>query len=118
MSPPLATDYVDTRSYPIDRTDTRRGRELLARVRASLADDGCAVLPGFVRADRMTWLVAEAERVAPHAHRSFSRTNVYFTKDDPALPPEHPVRRFHDRSNAFVPADHFGADSIDRKSVV
>ena len=43
---------------------------------------------------------------------SFSRTNAYFTQDDPRLPQSHPLRRFYERSNAFVPADNFGADSI------
>lgn len=28
------------------------------------------------------------------------------------LPTAHPLRRFYDRSNAFVPADHFGDDSL------
>ncbi|HXQ23131.1 MAG TPA: hypothetical protein VN812_15745, partial [Candidatus Acidoferrales bacterium] len=28
------------------------------------------------------------------------------------LPPTHPLRRFFPRSNAFVPADNFGADSL------
>ena len=49
--------------------------------------------------------------MAGTAFRSFNRTNPYFSQDDPALPPEHPVRRFDDRSNAFVPADNFGPDS-------
>jgi hypothetical protein len=30
------------------------------------------------------------------------------------LPDTHPLRRFYDRSNAFVPADNFGEDSIIR----
>ena len=39
-------------------------------------------------------------------------TNVYFTQDDPSLPETHPMRRFYDRSNSFVPADNFADDSI------
>ena len=70
------------------------------------------MLKGFVPADRIAALVAEADRVSPAAHRSYNRTNVYFTTDDPALPSGHPKRRFFDRSNAFVPADNFGTDSI------
>ena len=52
-------------------------------------------------------LAAEAEGVAQRAHRTFNRTNAYFTEDDPSLPASHPKRRFFDRSNAFVPADNF-----------
>ncbi len=47
-----------------------------------------------------------------HGHRNFNRTNPYFTQDRPDLPSHHPLRQFFDRSNSFVPADHFGAESI------
>ena len=47
-----------------------------------------------------------------HGHRNFTRTNPYFTQDRPDLPTSHPLRRFYDRSNAFVPADNFGPESI------
>jgi len=69
------------------------------------------VLRGFVRADRIAALVAEADSVANKGHRSFGKTNVYFTRDNPAYPEDHPLRRFFDRSNSFVPADNFGTDS-------
>ncbi len=109
--PPDAADFVDTESYPIDRPGTPRYAAMIAGVRAELGEDGCALLAGFVRADRIGALAAEADRVAPLAHRSFNRTNAYFSEDDPALPASHPLRRFRDRSNAFVPADNFGTTS-------
>ena len=40
-------------------------------------------------------------------HRSFSKTNPYFTRDDPKLPGDDPRRRFFDRSNTFISADNF-----------
>lgn len=109
---PEPKHYIDLDRYPIHKLGTKTYRAALDQVRDELKDDGCAILKGFVHAERMPELVAEGDRVAPAAHRSFSRTNVYFTKDDTSLPAEHPVRRFYDRSNAFVPADNFGADSI------
>ena len=102
---------IDRTRYPIDE-DGPMLAAVLARTQAQLADDGCAVLSGFVRPDVIPRLVAECDRVAPHAHRNFNQTNVYFTKDHPELPVSHPLRRFYPRSNAFVPADHFGVDSI------
>ena len=102
---------IDLDRYPIDRTETRAYGAMLDRVRCDLARDGCAVLAGFVRASAIATLVTEAERVSPFAHRSFNRTNAYFTEDDESLPCGHPVRRFYERSNAFVPADNFGPDS-------
>ncbi len=112
MPTPDPAAYIDLARYPVDRPGSAAYRVLLAAVRAGLEADGCAVLKGFVRAARIADLVAEADRVSPAAHRSHNRTNVYFTADDPALPESHPARRFHDRSNAFVPADNFGPGSI------
>ena len=102
---------LDLGTWPLHRPGSDGYRSMLADVRAALDEDGCAVLPGLVNATGIAQLEAEAERVAPAAHRSFNRTNAYFTKDRPELPPEHPARRFYERSNAFVPADNFGADS-------
>lgn len=107
-----AATCIDLDRYPIDRVDSPDYAAVLAHVRAELAEDGCAVLKGFVPSGRIPDLVAEADRVAPFAHRSFNRTNVYFTGDDPSLPPRHPKRQFFERSNAFVPADNFGPESI------
>ena len=106
-----ATDYIDTQRYPIALESPARDA-LIAGLRAELETKGCAVLKGFVRASRLPDLVAESDRVAAHSHRNFNRTNPYFTQDRPDLPPSHPLRRFYERSNAFVPADNFGADSI------
>jgi hypothetical protein len=112
MRNPDPTAYVDTERYPIDRFGSAECEALLARIRADLEADGCAVLKGFVPAERIGELVAEADRVSPEAHRSYNRTNAYFTTDDPTLPESHPKRKFYDRSNAFVPADNFGPESI------
>lgn len=104
-------DFIDLARYPLDATGSERLRTLTTEVRAGLAEDGCAVLRGVILPERIGQLVEEADGVASKGHRSFSRTNAYFTKDDPRLPGGHPVRRFYDRSNAFVPADNFGAGS-------
>jgi hypothetical protein len=106
-----ARDFLDLNRYPIAEPGAARDA-LLAGLKAELDRDGCAVLKAFVRPDRIADLVRESDRVAVHGHRNFSRTNAYFTQDKPTLPASHPQRRFYDRSNAFVPADHFGEDSI------
>ncbi|MEM9145631.1 MAG: phytanoyl-CoA dioxygenase family protein [Pseudomonadota bacterium] len=92
--------------YAIDRPGPDLTRAIVA-ARADLAHDGCAVLRGFLSAEGIAALAAEADVTAVHAHRSFNRTNAYFTQDDPSLPARHPKRQFFDRSNAFVPADNF-----------
>lgn len=102
---------VDLDRYPIHRNGPARDA-LLAEIREDVRTRGCAVLPGFVRAERIDELVAEADAVAEHGFHNSDSTNAYFTQDHPELPPSHPLRRFFPRSNAFVPADHFGPDSL------
>ena len=101
-----AQDLIDLERYPIHIASTHR-EAILADVRESLAQDGCAVLKGFLTPKGISALTEEADSVADQAHQSFSRTNPYFTKDDPTLDPQDPRRRFFDRSNAFIPADCF-----------
>lgn len=101
-----ANRLIDLERYPIHREGPARDA-VLAQVRADLARDGCAVLKGFLTTEGVAALTAEAEGVADKGHKSFSRTNAYFTKDDPSLPVDDPRRQFFDRSNAFIPADNF-----------
>ncbi|WP_170330869.1 HalD/BesD family halogenase [Ruegeria arenilitoris] len=102
-------DLVDLGRYPIDRPDSPAYDRMIEDLKRELDQDGCAVLPGFVHETGIELLLQEADTVAPKAHRSFNRTNAYFTKDDPRFGIAHPIRRFCDRSNAFVPADNFPA---------
>ncbi len=104
--PHAARDLIDLETHPIHQTGPGRDA-LVARIRAELERDGCAVVKGFLTQAGIAALTAEADAVADRGHRSFNRTNAYFTKDDPSLPEDHPKRRFFDRSNAFIPADNF-----------
>lgn len=104
-------DFIDLDRYPIDRTGAGRDA-VIADARAAIASVGCAVLKGFVREESIPAMVAECDRTAQFGHRNFNRTNPYFTAERNDFPESHPLRRFYDRSNAFVPADHFKNDSI------
>jgi hypothetical protein len=83
-------------------------------VQSDIRSVGCAVIKQFVKPSAIPALVAEGDSVSHLGHRNFNRTNPYFTQLPPDLPDTHPLRRFYDRSNAFVPADNFGDDSIIR----
>ena len=107
--PFTSSDLIDYERYPINRDGAARDI-LVERVRSDLASDGCAVIKRFLTAKGIAALAAEADGVAEKGHRSFNRTNAYFTKDDPSLPPDDPRRQFFDRSNSFVPADNFPKD--------
>jgi hypothetical protein len=102
----IAANLINLEQYPIQHDNPQRDR-LLAGVREELARDGCAVLKGFLTPDGIAALRAEADSVADKGHQSFSRTNAYFTQDDPSLPTDDPRRQFFERSNAFIPADNF-----------
>ena len=101
-----ARTLINLKDYPIDQDGPERDA-LITSIQRQLDDDGCAVLKGFLTPLAIEMMTAEASAVAHHAHRSFNRTNAYFTKDDPSLPEDDPRRRFFDRSNAFIAADHF-----------
>ena len=105
-------DFIDIQRYPIHETDSTRYLALVTEIQAQLNQVGCAVLSGFIKPDCIADLIQEADQVADKGHRSFNRTNVYFSKDDESLALKHPIRRFYDRSNAFVPADNFGENSL------
>ncbi len=107
--PYAARDLIDLERHPIHQPGPVRDA-LVARVRADLDRDGCAVIKSFLTQAGIAALTEEADGVSDKGHRSFNRTNVYFTKDDPSLPEDHPKRRFFDRSNAFIPADNFAGD--------
>lgn len=105
-------ECIDLESYPIDQLDTDAGRELIARCRRQLADDGCVVLKDFVRPSMLTRLEAETERLSPDAHINETETNPYNSAADPSLPPEHPKNRFDDRTNGFVAGDRIAQGTI------
>ena len=101
-----AEKLINLDAYPIHEDGPERD-EVIEKVRADLAQDGCAVLKEFLTPSAIELITAEADDVHHLAHRSFGRTNPYFTKDDEGLDASDPRRRFFDRSNAFIPADHF-----------
>jgi hypothetical protein len=107
----LAKDLINLKNYPISTPGPLRDA-VLSRVRSELELRGCAVLKGFLTPAGIAAAVGEAARVADKGHRSYSRTNAYFTKDDPNLPQSDPRRRFFDRSNAFIPADNFQSEGV------
>jgi len=104
---------VDLYRYPI-HVDGEVRKQLVSSVQKDVRSVGCAVIKQFVKPEAIPALVAEGDKVSHLGHRNFNRTNPYFTQLPADLPDTHPLRRFYDRSNAFVPADNFGEDSIIR----
>ncbi|MFM2388856.1 MAG: hypothetical protein RLZZ437_411 [Pseudomonadota bacterium] len=114
--PQDAKDLINLDAYPIATPGAVRDA-VLARVQKELNLRGCAVLKGFLTPAGIAAAVREAAGVADKGHRTYSRTNAYFTAEDPSLPEADPRRRFFDRSNAFIPADNFQANGPLRRIV-
>lgn len=102
----LNQDLINLEKYPIHQKSHARDN-VIEQVRADLARDGCAVIKRFLTQEGIDALLKEAEGVSDKGHRSFNRTNPYFTTDDPSLSASDPRRAFFDRSNNFIPADNF-----------
>ncbi len=101
-----ASELINLDRYPIHLAGPER-EKLISSTRAKLASDGCAVLKGFLSAKGIADLQVEADSVSSKGHRSYNRTNPYFTKDDPSLSTDDPRRAFFERSNNFIAADNF-----------
>lgn len=96
---------VDLNRYPLDRTNETSGAEFVNIYRDQLRRDGCVVLEGFIRPDALAQLEAETGHFGPYAHYNSTVTNIYNSESDPALPDDHPVNIFNERTNGFVAGD-------------
>jgi hypothetical protein len=106
------TDVVDTGRYPLADPGGDAWRAVVARTRRELADVGCSVLSGFIRADSFDALRDEGARAAPDAYYQVEIVNVYNTDPDPGLPADHPGHVTMERGNAFVPRDRIEPSAI------
>jgi hypothetical protein len=88
-------DVIDLSRYPIDEPDNPRRAALVEYCRAALKFEGACQLPGFMRADAVERLVAEALGKRDQSYRTDDTHNVYFEKvgapdaNDPAGVLEH-----------------------------
>ena len=86
--------YVDLRRFPIHELQSAEGQNFLASCRAELSETGACNLDGFILPKAVRNIAEEALALAPLAYVKDTRRNAYFTKDDPTLPADHPLRAF------------------------
>ncbi len=90
-------DLIDLDRYPINDLETPRGRDLIERIRRSMADQVLCALPGFLRPAAIAQMVKEAEALEPLAYPGPNEASPYFfnyeTAELASLPPDHPRRR-------------------------
>jgi hypothetical protein len=106
---------VNTSRYPVDSAENPQHQKSLTLTRAQLKRDGCAVIPDFLSPLGLSQLLAEAEERRNLAYFSANtKTNVYFTADDPSLAKDHPRRIFLERTNGFITSDCYDNNSASR----
>jgi hypothetical protein len=105
LDSPTVAEVVDTARYPLDDPGGAALAEVVARVRADLAAEGCSVLRDFVRPGALERLRAESARLAPLAHYAPETVNAYNIALDADVPADHPARVTMERGNAFVARD-------------
>ncbi|GAA3383788.1 HalD/BesD family halogenase [Cryptosporangium minutisporangium] len=115
MVAPVGADIehvVDIGRYPFSEPQSGHWHDVVEKVRAELATDGCSVVPGFVRPDLHETLRAEGAAIAPLAHYEMETVNVYNIDVDADLPADHPARIPMRRENAFTARDLIPRDTI------
>lgn len=99
-------DLLDLETFPLDRPESDACAALVARCRAELDADGMFNLMGFLRPEAAAAAVAE---MAPAMEReSFTHRrlhNIYFKKEIPGLPADHPALRRCETVNHTLCAD-------------
>ncbi|WP_220124971.1 hypothetical protein [Roseovarius sp. TE539] len=105
------TTMVDTDRYPIDHLDHPAMRSVIAAARAGLQQEGCARIPGFIRAESRELIARETAMLSPRALHSSEAYTPYGTGPDESFPEGHPRRRTHRTTSGSVTRDLIPADT-------
>ncbi|WP_421695873.1 HalD/BesD family halogenase [Aestuariivirga sp.] len=97
---------LDLDRYPLDRPGSPEWHALVARCRSDLAKDGMFNLEGFVKANALAQAKAEIGPVMETLSFTHKRRhNIYFRKEIPGLPADHPALALCETVNHTVCAD-------------
>lgn len=97
--------YIDLERFPIQVLEGQGGHAFVALCREELNGTGACNLQGFIKADVIDEVAREALALVRFAYRKDTSRNAYFTKDDPSLPPDHPLRAFFSLKMSQVAKD-------------
>jgi hypothetical protein len=99
-------DILDLDRYPLHKPGTAAWDTLVARCRADLAREGMYNLDGFVRVEALDRALAEVRPVLETLSFTQRRLhNIYFMKNIPGLPDDHPALKVAETVNHTVCAD-------------
>lgn len=108
-------DVIDLGRYPLHRPDSAGWRAMVETARADLARDGMFNLDGFLRPEAIAHDVALlSPRFATEAFTHARRHNIYFRKEVPGVPADHPALAMFDTRSHTLCADQLGGTAIER----
>mgnify|MGYP001764957487 CR=1 FL=1 len=100
---------LDLDRYPLDQPDSPAYAALVAQAQADLAADGMFNLPGFMRPEALAQSVAAlTPRFDGESFTHARKHNIYFRKDIPGLPADHPALAQVETINRTLCADQIG----------
>ena len=118
MSCDVICELIDLERYPVHQLESADGVELVESLRADIARDGAAALPGFLHSRALSLMVEEAESLAHLAFPGPSSVSPYFFNYDlagPHVDESHPTRREGKRNLAQVAYDLIPEQSLLRR---
>lgn len=89
----MVSELVDLDRYPITDLDRGAGAAFLAECRQAMESQGWCNLDGFIRAEALQALAAEANALLPCAETLCVKRNIYQGAIDPSLPEDDPRRQ-------------------------
>ena len=102
---------INLENYPINNTKSSKYSELVNYTKKKLKEDGCCVLPNFIKPDSILRMKKEIDRNLGKIYFTSDKHNPYFTKDDQTLNNEHPKRIFTVRQSGYLNSDDLEKDS-------
>ena len=106
-------NLLDLDRYPLDRPGEPHWAALVVQCQADLARDGMFNLEGFMKPHALAKTIAEVQPVMDTLSFVHKRShNIYFRKDIPELPADHPALVKVDTINHTICADQIAQSTI------
>jgi len=104
-------EIINLEKYPINDTGSLKYRELTNYTRKQLNEDGCCLLPNFIKPDSIRRMKNEVDKNLSKIYFTSDKHNPYFTKDDETLPEDHPKRIFSVRQSGYLNSNELKIES-------
>jgi len=105
-------DLIDLERYPIHDLGSARGKELVEQARRGHERDGAANLPGFIRANAIPLLAAEAVGLLEKGYRKTKIRTAYYRPPEPDMPADHPRCRLWTEGSLQLADDQIGPGTL------